>query len=140
MAKELWDPFDDLRQEVDDLFKDFSGRRKGLEVQRPFVDIEDKGKELLVTAELPGIDKKDIDVNVEEDRIEIKAKKEKETEIKKKDFYRKERAYGDFYRALPLPVSIKPDKAKAKFDNGVLKVILPKAKGKEVKGKSLSIE
>jgi len=94
----------------------------------PKISIEDKKNKIEITAELPGIDKKDIKTKIEKNRMEIKAEQKKEKEIKKKDFYKKERSYSGYYRSFTLPETVEPGKAKKIFKNGVLKITIPKAK------------
>jgi HSP20 family protein len=92
----------------------------------------------VVTAELPGIDKDNISVNLTDHTLTIKGEKKKEEEIKEENYYRSERSYGSFLRTLELPRDVHADKVKASFKNGVLEVRLPKteeAKAKEVKVK-----
>ncbi|MBD3248441.1 Hsp20 family protein [Candidatus Woesearchaeota archaeon] len=149
MANEIWDPFEDMksfRKDIEGMFDNFWTKERrlakntGLEVKEPSVDIENKKDEIIVTADLPGVDKKDIDVAVEEDRVVLKAEKKEEKEKKKKEYYRQERSYRSFYRTVPLPDEIIPEKAKSKFDNGVLKLTLPKVKKAKKKSKKLSVK
>jgi HSP20 family protein len=136
--------------ELDRMFNRFLGRPFGLmrwprpmwpeEIGAgfPSVDIfEDKDK-IVVKAEIPGVNKEDLDVNVTEDAIVISGEKKKEEKVEEKDYYRYERSYGSFHRSLPLPAEVQSDKAKAKFKDGVLEITVPKtseAKKKEVKVK-----
>lgn len=145
MKIEIWDPFEEMkkfRKEMDKMFKDFGkiSLPKGLKLREPLVDVVDKKNKLEITAELPGIDKKDVKISVEEDKVEIKAEKRKEKEEKKKNFYRQERSYRGFYKALTLPTMVNPDKAKVKFDKGVLTLELPKSKQLPRKRKVLSLK
>jgi HSP20 family protein len=140
MKYEIWDPFEDmkkLRKQMDKLFSDFWSEKitmpKGMRLREPLVDIVDRKNAVEVRAELPGIDRKNVKINVEEDRVEIKAEKKEEKEEKKKDFYRQERAYRGFYKSFTLPAKIDSQKAKAKFDKGILTLTLPKLK--QVPGK-----
>ncbi|HDD70762.1 MAG TPA: Hsp20/alpha crystallin family protein [Candidatus Woesearchaeota archaeon] len=148
MANELWDPFEQInkfRKEMEKTFEDFWNRGKAAlatkeDFREPAIDIKDKKKEIEVIAELPGVDKKDIKINIEEDRVEISAETKKEKEEKKKGFYRKEISTGKFYRAFSLPAIVDPNKAKAKFTNGVLKLDIPKVKQLPKKRKTLSLK
>lgn len=92
----------------------------------PSVDIEDDENEVLVTAELPGLDKKDFKVEVNEDSVTIRGEKKTDREEKKKNYYYAERSYGSFSRTIPLPWHIDPEKTEARYRNGILKVRLPK--------------
>lgn len=147
MKGELWNPFEDmknLRKSMDDMFKDFWSKNKellkSLDIKQPSVDIRDKKDKVEVVADIPGVDKRDIDVTAFPDRLEIKAEKKKKAEVKKKDLYRQERAYSGFYRMVSLPAMVNPDKAKTSFKNGVLTVILPKVKELPKKSKKLAIK
>lgn len=103
----------------------------------PKVDIwEDKDK-MVVEAELPGVDKKDIDVNISDGLLTIRAVTEKKQESKEKNYFRSERSYGEFVRSIRLPYEIDSKNIKATFKNGVLEVQLPKTK--EVKDKNIKV-
>ena len=93
----------------------------------PFVDIIDADKEIVVIADIPGVQKENISVNIKDDIMEIKASRGEEKEEKKRDgYWRRERSYNQFYRSIQLPVSVDEKRAKASFKNGVLEVRLPK--------------
>jgi HSP20 family protein len=92
----------------------------------------------VVKAELPGMEKDNIDVTLSDNRLTIKGEKKKEEEVNKKGYYRSERSYGSFVRSLELPSEVQTDKIKAAFKNGVLEIRLPKteqAKKKETRVK-----
>ena len=91
------------------------------------VDIFEEGDTVVVKAEVPGMRKDDIEVNLTEDTITISGQKNAEEKVEKKDFYRLERSFGSFYRKLRLPADIQTDKAKASFKDGVLEVRIPKS-------------
>lgn len=142
---DIWDPFEEMRRfrkEMDRVFEEMWGKRKPIKalIREPLVDIEDKKSEIIVTTELPGIDKKDVKVKVEADRVEIRADRKEEKEEKKKDFYRKERSYRGFYKVFSLPAEVDPDKAKLKFENGLLKLQLLKVKQLKKKSKLLQLK
>lgn len=92
----------------------------------PKVDISEKGNEILVRADLPGIDSKNINIEVSEDSLNISGKIEKSEEEKSENFYRMERRFGEFSREFSLPAKIDPEKVQATFKNGVLKISLVK--------------
>ena len=94
----------------------------------PRIDVVDTDKEIKVSAELPGLDEKDIDVSLTKESLTIKGEKREEKEEKGKDYYRSERSYGSFTRTIPLPLEIDTDKVAASFKKGVLTVTLPKTK------------
>jgi len=93
----------------------------------PRIDISDDEKTVFVNVELPGVDKKDVKISVQENNILI-INGEKKTEIKdeKMNFYRVERNYGSFCRTISLPVDVNSEKTKAKYENGILNIELPK--------------
>ncbi|WP_261967998.1 Hsp20/alpha crystallin family protein [Prosthecodimorpha staleyi] len=125
------DPFRSLRDEIDQVFESF-GRGlpaglKGLATPRfPALDVAETADAIEVTAELPGVDEKDVDVSVANRLLTIKGEKKSEHETKDKDLHVVERAYGAFSRAVPLPFAPDPKTVEATFANGVLKVHLPK--------------
>jgi HSP20 family protein len=111
-------------------------RADEMEIGAPAVDVFEEKDDIVVKAELPGIEKDNIEVNVSDHHLTIKGEKKKEEEVKQEDYYRCERSYGSFLRTLELPADVKADKVKAAFKDGVLEVRLPKteeAKTKEIK-------
>jgi HSP20 family protein len=139
-----------MERDMERMFENFLGRRirplwperwwpaAGLEISAPAVDVYEERDDVVVKAELPGIEKENIDVNVSDRFLSIKAEKKKEEEVKEKDYFRSERSYGSFVRTLELPREVQTDKIKAAFKNGVLEIRLPKteeAKKKEIKVK-----
>jgi len=156
LVGDVWRPFEALRKEVDRLFDDFGGddfwRRPfrslaGLEkgwaqkfVATPAADVAETEKAYEITAELPGIDQKNIEVNVASGGITIKAEKREETEEKKKDYYVSERRYGSFERYFGLPEGVDTDKIEATFKNGVLKVTLPKTVEAQKAAKKIEVK
>jgi HSP20 family protein len=132
VRREGENPFALLRREMDSLFDNFF---RGFDVEpfesrlgafSPKVDVTENDKEIKVTAELPGMDEKDIDVSLQSDMLTIKGEKKEEKEDKGKDYYRMERSYGSFSRSIPLPVEVETNKIEAKFKKGVLSITLPK--------------
>ncbi len=108
------------------------GRPESVDVMRPGtvtvpdVDVEEKGDDIIVTADLPGVDKSEIQINVTEDNVlEISAEKKAETKKEEKNFVRHERTYSRYYRAIRLPVPVDKTKAKAAYNNGVLEISMP---------------
>jgi HSP20 family protein len=104
----------------------------------PAVNVSETEKEVRVSAELPGMDEKDVTVELDENAVTIKGAKKEEREEKGRNWHRIEHAYGSFHRVIPLPTEVKTDKAKATFMKGVLNVTLPKKE--EAKGKRKTIE
>lgn len=124
-------PLAALRRQMDALFDgffaDFGDPARGLQTFSPRVDVVENGKEVRITAELPGIEEKDVEVSCSSDAITIRGEKREEKEEKGDERYRLERSYGAFRRTVALPCEVDADKASAKFSKGVLTVALPKA-------------
>lgn len=121
---------DDLKDEMDRLLDKIWNNNKKMktEIGQPSVDIENRKDKVILHIDLPGIDKKDVDVNVQSKKVIVRGDRKAEKEIKKKDYYQKERSYSGFYRSVPLPAIVIPEKAKSEFKNGTLKVTIPKNK------------
>jgi HSP20 family protein len=132
VKREEYNPFSLLRQEMNSVFDNFL---RGFELESfagrfgafsPSVDVKETDKEIKVSAELPGMNDKDIDVSLTKDSLTIKGEKKEEKEDKGKNYYRMERSFGSFTRTVPLPAEVDTEKAKADFVKGVLTVTLPK--------------
>lgn len=131
-----------LRREMDDLFNRIFGETSlskiGLGKWQPLVDISETNTDVIVKAELPGIDAKDVDVSITGDRLTIKGEKQQEKEEKEENRYRSERFYGTYERVIDLPASIVENKTEATFDKGILTITLPKVE--KVKRKQVKIK
>lgn len=137
-----WQPIESLRQEIDRLFSDFGMgwqpfrrsvfaeeplfRRRLTLGATPAVDVIEGEKAYELTAELPGMDEKNVEVKVVNDTLTIKGEKEEEKEEKEKDYYLHERTFGSFERSFDIPEGVDADKIEASFKKGVLTVTLPK--------------
>jgi len=97
------------------------------EFMRPLVDVYETPDEVVVVAELPGVRKEDINVSAVDDELEIRAEVRREEEVKEEAYYRRERYYKGFFRRIRLPTPVQAEKARAKYENGVLTIRLPKA-------------
>jgi HSP20 family protein len=132
VKREEVDPFALLRRRMDDMFEGFLHgfdlrpfeARSG--VFSPSVDVVENEKDIRISAELPGMEEKDIEVSLGKDSLTIRGEKKEEKEDKGKGYYRMERSYGSFSRVIALPSEIDQDKVKATFKKGVLTVTLPK--------------
>ena len=121
--------FESLRREVDRLFDEFGFSSWQPFVRRansPAVDFVESDKAYEITAELPGMDEKDIEIKVTEDSLTIKGEREEKKEQKEKGYHLQERRYGSFERSFGLPDGIDTNKIEAKFKKGLLTVTLPK--------------
>lgn len=107
--------------------------QKDLKSFIPALDVFETEKDLVVKTPLAGVDSKDVDVSVKNGVLTIKGATKKEHEVDEKNYYRKEVRSGSFHRELTLPVEVDENKVSAEFDNGMLKVICPKAKQAETK-------
>jgi len=135
---------------MDQLFQDFSNMSKSIDFpninipvlfkgNEPKVDIIQEEKNIIVKADIPGVKKEDIHVTVTDDAITLKGEAKADTETKKENYFHSERFYGCFSRTLPLPAAVDPKKATAKFEEGVLTVMIPKIPATE-KGTAVAIE
>lgn len=152
---DVWHPFESLRKDIDRLFDDFSEDfwRRPIRslaaferawprkfVAAPAVDVAESDKSYEITAEMPGIDEKNIEVSLANGGITIKGEKKEETEEKKKDYYVSERRYGSFERYFELPEGVDADKIEATFKNGVLRVTLPKTAEAQKPAKRIEVK
>lgn len=145
-------PFSFMRrfgEEMDRLFDDFGfggnfltpsfGRDFAQMSQwSPQTEVFERGNELVIRADLPGMTKDDIDVDIEDDAIIIRGERRDERTENEQGFYQTERSYGSFYRSIPLPQGIDAEQANASFNNGVLEITMPKPEQKQ-RGRRLEI-
>jgi HSP20 family protein len=103
------------------------------------VDVSENDKEIHISAELPGLDEKDIDLTLSGNNLIIRGEKRAEKEEKGEQFYRKETSYGVFHRSIPLPTEVEEDKIEATYRKGVLKIVLPKSPEARKARKKISI-
>jgi len=136
-----WRPFWDLWPEED--WPDWERPRWGRmlpAIRSPRMDVYEDNGNIVAEAELPGIDPKNIEVEVKDNVLRVEAKTEEKKEEKKKDYYRQEMSRGLFKRVTSLPAEVIAEKAKAEFKEGVLKVVIPKAKARKEKKKGVRIK
>lgn len=122
--------FDDFRKEFEKsltAFPNFPGFKTMPRVSSLSCDIVDEGDKYVIRAEMPGVKKDEIKLNVFDNSLEISAQHKEEEEEKKKNYLRKERSEISYYRVLPLPEKVFSDKTQAKLTDGILNVSLPKA-------------
>ena len=138
-----WEPFremDDIRTGFDRLLERISPSLYGEGMWMPAVDIKDTGENLVVKAEVPGFDKKDINISLTGDTITISGKMQEEKEEKKAQYLYRERVSGSFTRSFTLPVPVDREKVKATCKDGVLEIILPKAEEAKTKEIKVNVE
>ena len=139
-------PLISLQNEINRAFDGFFGfppTLTGLMPEKAFmpkVNVSESDKEITVSAELPGLEEKNIDVSLSRGILTIKGEKKTEKEEKKKNYYYMERSSGSFYREIPVPEGADGDKAKAAFKNGVLTVNIPKLPGTHMAKKSIPVK
>lgn len=104
----------------------------------PAIDVVDRENDILVRAEVPGVNKDDLDVSISDNTLTIRGSTKQETKEEKEEFYRQEMSYGEFSRQIVLPENIDSEKVKATMKNGVLELTLPKREG--AKRKSIQVE
>ena len=149
-----------LSEDMDRLFGDYSGLGlfpavggrtsggglssflSGVETPRwiPTVDVFQRGDDLVVHAELPGIKREDVNVEINEGRLTLSGQREQKGEENRGDTYRSERTFGSFYRAIPLPEEADAEHAQAHFENGMLEVTIPIPKRTQQKAKKIDVK
>lgn len=146
-----WNDFGRFEEMMNRMFEEIWGRprrpllssgEKGEIIPRgarqPFVDVTETDEEVIATAEMPGLEKQDIKINVTDDRLEISAETKHEEKKEEKGYVYRERRSGSYYRAIALPSPVDPDNSKASYKNGILEVKMPKTEIK--KKKPLKVE
>jgi HSP20 family protein len=136
--RHLLTPFEDMEHWVEDIlprnwlrerrlgWPASAGFSSGLDVRTPKIDVLDRKDELFIKAELPGIDKDDIEVSMTDNTITIRGTSKKEEKEEKGDYYRCEISQGSFSRSMSLPAEVDINKSEAKFKDGILELTLPK--------------
>lgn len=133
------EPFEEADRMLERFWEEFAPFRK--ELSRTFIpplDIYQTKDKVVVETALPGIDPDKVNITIKNDVLTIEGKTEKKTEVEDKDYYRKEVRWGHFHRSVDLPVSVDETKAKATYEDGVLKIEIPKAK--QEKAKSIKVQ
>lgn len=141
-------PLLSLQRDINRVFENFwnrfersyAGANGFLTAANPRTDISETEKEVEVSVELPGMDEKDIEVSLTDDVLTIRGEKKNEREEKKKGYYLSERSYGSFYRSIPLPAGVDPEKADARFKSGVLTITLPKTPEAQQKVRRIEVK
>ncbi|MFG1343809.1 Hsp20/alpha crystallin family protein [Xanthobacter autotrophicus DSM 431] len=149
-------PFDHLRREIDQVFDNFRAMgfpfaRRGLDLDMPWprlgalaltpaMDVAERANEYEITAELPGMDDKDIELKLANGNLTIRGEKKEQREEKEGDYYLSERRYGCFTRTFKVPEGVDVDKVEARFAKGVLTVKLPKSAEAQKQEKKIEIK
>lgn len=158
VVPQAWHPFNTLRREIDRLFDDFGHdfwrnpfRRSAFDIEpfwrremklvaAPAVDITEKDNAYEITADLPGMDEKNIEVKLTNGNLTIKGEKKEEKEEKTKDFHLQERSFGSFERTFGVPDGVDADKIEASFKKGVLTITLPKKPEAQKPAKQIDVK
>jgi len=128
-TRDLLNVRDEMNRLFDSVFSGWPERRESLLEGdwAPSVDVAEMEEEIVVTAELPGIEQNEVEISIADNVLTLKGEKKEETEEKKKNYHRIERSYGSFQRSIGLPTGVQADKATAKYKDGVLRITIPKA-------------
>jgi len=124
-------PFAMMREFTEEMDRVFRGTAPALKAWAPTVDINKVDGNLLVTAELPGLKKEEVKVELIENALIIEGERKREHTEDEKGYHRYERSYGNFYRSIPLPEGFKAEETKAELTDGVLKITIPVAEAKK---------
>ncbi len=142
-AGDLFSPLQrEMNRFVDEFFSSFPSiiTERGLSVSVPAVNISENEKAYAVTAELPGMEEKDVEISVSDNALQIKGEKELSKEEKENGFITMERSYGSFYRTIPFTSKIDENKIKATLKDGVLTIDVPKAPDAVKNTKKISVQ
>jgi len=148
MAIVKWDPWatlPTLQDRINRIFEEsFPARASAKEGEvslcdwRPIVDTYEEDDTIVINAELPGVNKDDVSIDIKDNVLSIKGVRNYEQKIKEENYYRQERCYGKFHRAFTLPDAVDPNRIEASYKDGVLKIKIPKAE--ETASKKIEIK
>ncbi|PSB29201.1 Hsp20/alpha crystallin family protein [Chlorogloea sp. CCALA 695] len=126
-----WQPFSEmesLRRQMDQMFDEIAGvNRQSSTAWIPAIEIQDREDSLVLRAEIPGVEAKDLDIQVAREAVAISGEHRYENKAQEQGFFRTELRYGSFGRTIPLPVAVENNQVQAEFKDGILKLTLPKA-------------
>jgi HSP20 family protein len=142
-----------LEHEMERMFRDFFGRpfpgmglprwfhaAEGFGIEKPAIEVYEEKDDVVVKAELPGLKREDLELNISDNLLTLKGDKKKEEEVKEKGYYYSERSYGSFTRTVEIPKEVQAEKAKAVFKDGVLEIRLPKTEEAKRKETRIKVE
>lgn len=142
MAIVRWDPWTtlpSLQDRINRIFEEAFPRGTAKDSEfattdwRPAVDTYEEGNNIVIKAELPGVKKEDITIDVKDNVLTLKGERSAESEVKEENYYRREQSYGKFFRAFTLPDAVDPSRIEANCKDGVLKISIPKAEKAKTK-------
>jgi HSP20 family protein len=126
-----WQPFSEmesLRDRMDRMFDELAGlNRQSSTAWVPAIELQDREEYLVLRAEIPGVEAKDLDIQVAREAVAISGEHRYENKTQEQGFFRTELRYGSFQRTIPLPVAVENNQVQAEFKDGILKLTLPKA-------------
>ncbi|WP_026734649.1 Hsp20/alpha crystallin family protein [Fischerella sp. PCC 9605] len=144
MALVRWQPFQEMesiRRQMDRMFDELAGfNREYTTTWAPAIELENTNDQLILRAEIPGIEGKDLDIQVAREAVSIAGETRQERKTEERGYLRSEFRYGKFQRTIPLPVPINNDQVKADFKNGVLTLTLPKVEEAKKKVVKINLE
>lgn len=144
-----WDPFRNvatLQDRINRMFEESFARSRdldddtGLCAWRPVVDIYETEQGIVVKAELPGVKKEDVSVEIKNNLLTLRGERLIDEQVKEENYYRKERCFGTFHRSFTLQDSVEPERIKATFKDGVLKVVIPRPEQEKPKQITVDVE
>ncbi len=115
-----------LQKQMSDMMEEFETTGPEGEIMMPMADVRETDEAVIVIMDLPGVNKEDIDISVTDNELRVVAERREEKEVSEKDYHKRERTFNRFERMVALPIAVKADEAKAKLENGVLEITLPK--------------
>lgn len=121
------DEMERMQRRLGELMEEAETGRDGGEMIEPLADVQETDGEIIVTMDLPGMDKQDVDIALSSDELSVVAQRKTETGVGEGSFHQRERSYRRFERTISLPTGIKADEAHARLESGVLKISIPKA-------------
>lgn len=149
IKREEQEPLNELQRSMNRLFDDFFNRfelspfggfGESFGAFQPQVDVTESDKAITVSAELPGLDEKEIEVTLSHNVLTLRGEKKEEKEEKGRSYYRVERSYGSFHRSIPLPSEVENDEVEATFKKGVLTVTVPKTPDAQKRSKRIAVK
>jgi HSP20 family protein len=120
------DEMQKMQKRMGDLMEDVETSGKKGDISTPLADVMETDDTVVITMDLPGVEKQDVDIAIMNDELHVAASRETETDVIEKDYHKRERIHKKFERIVKLPVPVKMEEAKASLSNGVLKITLPK--------------
>lgn len=140
-------PFEEMEQWLKEAWRPFSlltprwhgAVSEEFETVLPAVDIYEEGNDFVVKADLPGLEKKDVNIHITDNILTISGERKKEEKVERGDYFSYERTHGSFYRRFELPAGIDVDKVKAQMEHGVLEVKLPRTEDAKERSRKIPI-